>query len=1251
MSNPTPDPTQTVPDAPPMDAPPLPPPMGNPPPLPPTGKPPVKKTPPSKPSGGSPSPQPPQPQPVAPVVVAPPAPIVIAVRHDEFEHPPLRAKPAAPTVAVIVQPDDQQAQQLAPVSHGASRVAIIARARSSQSFNDGVGHRDAPVTEVMGYTLGLDKPRIAWRVKKPDKIATVKFELRSRTDKTKVLWQLEWTGGDVQTKLVKDPWKQAKGGKVVSDVDQGIDWTGTLDLGAIAIDKTLKLGKDTDPSFPDGVPTIAHSPYRLSLTVTSKGATEDERKLLYPGVAWTYFQVDPLPFENLVRQKAVKDYWAYVPQFEARLGYWVAIHPKAMEGADKLIGKLKALVRPDRDGFEARFVDLFNYKSTERDPKPYRGCTGAPKNKYKDMDIAFREGNLREKMGLLYMAYTSGEFKKTLRQVFQSKDRGDQALIDRAYTQQQKDVLKYDKTSGTDFFQRTAFWSKWSGPECKGRNDKITPNLKVEQFTPENNQVPLNYRELKGALGDPKTKGTAGFLHLNYLWGQRGEWSKVPEDERRLIIVDEFIGKTMPWGPGKEWVFVVEGGPYGNWTKQILVYPLAGLSGTTDMYAHGGMYLGLGAAELRLVRLAAIGSMIPAGDHSFFEIMMGAREYLGPTSFLTDTDTEGWKQYEFLAPELPIADIEKNVGKLPGTFFSREHLKKLSDHFHESAFSFLELPDAGLPFDHDKPLGSAMVKLNEKKIADIWSAWDAKNAIKVVVEKPAPPKQSRHTLEQRSHVSDAEKDPVFKSVMKLVKKAEDTDEAPMKYAALVAVISLVDKYMREKAGATDVQAAQVKRIFTDLRPYYHDKLTELDGENPVPLFFYLADGAGELNGSVASGIASLTKTVGGASWKNLSALADARLDTAKKGNQKILRDIIKSSTFKDLANQVGLSEAHMILAALIYSVVDESAVLEDMSFKMEQTDSKGTVVASRTVTYASLAKHVNALRYNYQLDDAGIVNLLDVEGSDSFVAKNYVSHGGGANDDIEKNLGGVKPINWGGKTPDAPDSNKPFRLEAVQAELEAARALHALEKAGIGHYSGGAYVQYTGWDLPEDNVIAYQAAVISGLHKLPRFTGACYRGAAARSPGRLPAIGSISTSHCLKSTTYRLRGSFSAGSSKGNYIFYTRNGARIDYVAMKPWEYEVLIAPGTRFKIIGVHDMRLTKNGKLVKPSDDDMSKITVDTAKLTLVSSRPDGLGGMPPGIGFDDPRVNDPQNGDAWKAWYRDCFAYKYWEIAEEV
>ena len=76
----------------------------------------------------------------------------------------------------------------------------------------------------------------------------------------------------------------------------------------------------------------------------------------------------------------------------------------------------------------------------------------------------------------------------------------------------------------------------------------------------------------------------------------------------------------------------------------------------------------------------------------------------------------------------------------------------------------------------------------------------------------------------------------------------------------------------------------------------------------------------------------------------------------------------------------------------------------------------------------------------------------------------------------------------------------------------------------------------------------------------------CHRGA----PDKLPEVGRIVTNSCLKSTTYRLRGSFAAGSSKGNYIYFTRSGARIDYVAMKPWEYEVLICPGTRFKIVGI---------------------------------------------------------------------------------
>jgi hypothetical protein len=1175
-------------------------------------------------TGGLPPPQPPP--------VAPPRPPILVVKHDDFAHGDRLPKPDKSKLAVILQPDAQVAQPLAKPFIGATRVAIIARAKGSQSFNNGATKFGAPVTEVMGYMPGWDEPRIAWKVRRPEKIATVKFQLFSRSAKDTPLWTLEWTGGDVATKLAKDPYKEK--------VDKGdLQWTGTLPLTEVKIAKDLKIAGDKAASFPDGAPTIEHSPYKLLMTVT---VADGDKKLAYPTSAWTYFQCDPLQFENEVRAKAERDYWAYAEKWEARLGYWLAVHPKTKEGADLLVGKLRALALPEKkSGFEARYVALMSRED-------FKQITGGVKRKYKDMDIAFREGNLREKMGMLYMAFTGGTFEQRLRAVYDSTKREEQGLVDRAYMKTELETIaamdekekakkkKGDKPRVTSLFFRTPSWAKWAGPDCKGYVDQqdLHPNLKPREFTPENNQVPLNYRELKGALGDPKTKGTAGFLHTNYIWGQRGEWAKVPEEERRVIIMDEFLEKSMPWLPGKEFVKIIEGGPLESWGKQMKVRLLASMSGSTDMYCHGARYLGIKGADLELVRLAALGSMIPAGDHSFFEIMFGARPYLGDDSFLADDYPRCWEGYEKVATgPIAKADVEQNVGKFPGVLLSPERLKQMSDHFHGKAFDYLNLPDK-CPYDLAKRIGA--VELTDKQKADIWASWDGSNGLKVVAEKAKPAVLSTHTVKQRGKVADAERDETFKAVMRLVKTYEDTKKPEEQFAALAQVLYLVDKYEREKAGANDAQTTQVKRIFADLRPYYHEVITELDEETPVP-FFYYACIDGEPSGPITAAIKSLLSDVKDAKFHGLESLTDNALTRARTKNKEKLARLHTKSSFKALLGHHYEADCHMMLASIIQSITKEPTILEDFTLELAQEykDKDGKKVrVTRNVAYAALAKNINTFRYNYQADTEALDEMLQDEGDDSFAAKNYQAHAQGADNDLDRNLQGEKIVRWGGKIPDPPSENGKFKMIVDEEEVAACRALHPLEKAAIGHYSGGAYVQYTGWDVPEDNVLLYQAAVISAVHKLPKYKKPIFRGAGYPSKGM--QVGQIFTYTALTSTAGHLTGSFAAQRGKASYVLYPRSGARIDYLAMKPFEYEVMMPPGTRFRVTAVHDFR-----KAAK-----VPAVTLDQATMRL-----DGPGGMPPGLNFDDPRVRDPHVGERWRTWYLTNYTYKVWIIAEEI
>jgi len=91
---------------------------------------------------------------------------------------------------------------------------------------------------------------------------------------------------------------------------------------------------------------------------------------------------------------------------------------------------------------------------------------------------------------------------------------------------------------------------------------------------------------------------------------------------------------------------------------------VGGLSGSTDMYLHLARYFGAGKAELELVRLAALGEMLPRRDHSFYEVIVAARGY-----GLTDIDPKaGPAAYGAIAP-IAAQAVEAGVGMaLPGAY-------------------------------------------------------------------------------------------------------------------------------------------------------------------------------------------------------------------------------------------------------------------------------------------------------------------------------------------------------------------------------------------------------------------------------------------------------------------------------------------------------------------------------------------------------------------------------------------------------
>jgi hypothetical protein len=102
---------------------------------------------------------------------------------------------------------------------------------------------------------------------------------------------------------------------------------------------------------------------------------------------------------------------------------------------------------------------------------------------------------------------------------------------------------------------------------------------------------------------------------------------------------------------------------------------VAGLSGSTDMYLHLGKYLGLTKDQLEKVRAAALGTMIPAGDHSYHEIMVASQGY-----GLDYHDGTKGKGYEPFRPfDKPTLLNIAGVPCLPHEYLKKETKRQIKD--------------------------------------------------------------------------------------------------------------------------------------------------------------------------------------------------------------------------------------------------------------------------------------------------------------------------------------------------------------------------------------------------------------------------------------------------------------------------------------------------------------------------------------------------------------------------------------------
>ncbi|MDX2148494.1 MAG: hypothetical protein SFZ23_13325 [Planctomycetota bacterium] len=684
------------------------------------------------------------------------------VEHAAFGFPAAQDEPAEqPPAQMLAQPDANVGNLLGPKTRcGIKRVSFIRRNRGSQSFNTikTTPYPSDAIRMPLGFDPTSDAPRIGWTLTSPNKlenVTSVTFELfflaGDKRDSRKPIWSLTWNGDAARTNLKKDPYTSTK---EKDETGAFITWHGTLDivaqlapdtLKAITDSRTVKRLKNPPPPqgqdpyeqvvdanfkpFKGGELVADEGPYQLVMTLT---ATEDAATANYPKAAWTYFTVDKGLYEDLVQARAEAEYWDYVPRFEKRLAYYLMKHEKAHEGANALISKIRALVNSFDSGVrDESLVRLFGRG-------PATGAfSGTVKDKKKDIEIAITEGNLREKMGIIYCAMRGGELNKELVNAGNSdttrvKKRPNHAtyssLVDMPYLKKELAKNVVFNNSVTLFF-RSAYQNHFerSREFRDATADPAVLKYTPEYFCAENMQVPMSYRELKAQFGDPTCKGSGHWW--NYLAGDRKAWSALTEPQRRYIALAEFSGRFVQFFPGLEWYKVKPDSELAARAKKMRVYIAAGISGSTDFYMHTARYFNCSADELKKVMLACVATMVSINDHSTYEVMAAAAQY-GVPFFEKENDQyptnaeppylRGYECYRWLDPVTPD-EIEKNVGKLPDYFFSEEHLNELRGHVHNEMANLQDLPEAKIAYRTEWAGGAGSAKPTPEQLKTIWA--------------------------------------------------------------------------------------------------------------------------------------------------------------------------------------------------------------------------------------------------------------------------------------------------------------------------------------------------------------------------------------------------------------------------------------------------------------------------------------------------------------------------------------------------
>ncbi len=184
-------------------------------------------------------------------------------------------------------------------------------------------------------------------------------------------------------------------------------------------------------------------------------------------------------------------------------------------------------------------------------------------------------------------------------------------------------------------FGPSLFWLKGGVEESRkgGARVMAPPSQQTSDTTPamleKDEHSRLSYRELAHTFYSPSEfqEALLDFKKRNSI-GLDTTLNQEQTGELRSEMYEKNKNEKLPWKPGmKYWKLDVKS-PLVEVANLLKVPVGAAVSGSTDRVLRGAMVLGLKDSQLEKVLLACLGWMIPAHDHTFYEIMKAAEPYV-----------------------------------------------------------------------------------------------------------------------------------------------------------------------------------------------------------------------------------------------------------------------------------------------------------------------------------------------------------------------------------------------------------------------------------------------------------------------------------------------------------------------------------------------------------------------------------------------------------------------------------------------